>query len=406
MIKSLIKKVVRLCQSTWKPIRSSYVNAVEQAPPSLVRTLKKGLFSLFTLLIIIIVVRWGLVYREAQLRAAEIEAGPKIRVAKVKQSPGNHVLNLIGETRPYAEATLYAKVGGYLKAVKVDKGDKVTEGQILAIIESSETDQAYEAALSDSKNKHNIAVRMTSLRKKDLVSQQEVEQAQADAEGAAARLRAQETFKGYETLRAPFAGTVTARFADPGALVQNATGSQTSALPVVTVSTINRLRVDVFVDQHEAPYVEKNEAIVITQTDQPDLKVTGKVSRISEELDPHTKMLLTEIDLPNENKELVAGSFVQVALAVKSPPYVQAPVESLLMKDYKSFVVVVTPENKINVRPVEVAYNDGKLLWIIRGVKVGETVALNVGETVPEGGKVRPLDEPPAPSPTPSKNPE
>jgi membrane fusion protein, multidrug efflux system len=389
----MIKKVLGIFVGFWKAATGSLNGALEQAPPHVARAVKKGLVSLVVLLAVIIATKWILVNREVRRRAAEMEAGPQVKIAKVTQSPGEHTISLIGETRPYSEATLYAKVSGYLRTIRVDKGDKVKQGRILAVIDSAETDQAYEAALSDNRNKQNISGRMTTLRIKGLVSQQEMEQAQADAQVAAARLHAAETLKSYEVLRAPFTGTVTARFADPGALVQNATTSQTNALPVVTVSTVDRLRVDVFVDQHDAPYVEKDEDVEITQTDRPKFKMSGKVSRISEELDPHTKMLLTEIDLQNDEKQLVAGSFVQVALRVKAPSYVQAPVEGLLMKDDKFFLTVVNSDNQIHFRPVDIANNDGKLLWIASGVNVDELVALNVGDTVPEGGKVRPIVE-------------
>lgn len=388
---SAIKKALGVLVSFWRAASNSLKGAIEQAPAPVARAVKRGLVCLLALLFVIITTKWILVNREVRRRAAEIEAGPQVKTARVIQSPGEHTISLIGETRPYQEATLYAKVSGYLRNVKVDKGDKVKQGQILAVIDSAETDQAYEGALSDNRNKQNISTRMTTLRAKGLVSQQETEQAQSDAQVAAARLHAAETLKSYETLRAPFTGTVTSRFADPGALVQNATTSQTNALPVVTVSTVDRLRVDVFVDQHDAPYVQKDEDVEITQTDRPKFKMLGKVARVSEELDPHTKMLLTEIDLLNDQRQLVAGSFVQVSLRVKAPSFVQAPVEGLLMKDDKFFLTIINSENKINLKPVDVANNDGKLLWIVSGVAVDEMVALNIGDTIPEGGKVRPI---------------
>jgi membrane fusion protein (multidrug efflux system) len=389
----VIKKAFGFPLILWSTSVTSLQTSIAQAPPNVTRFLKRGLIALVLLLTAVATAKWVLVTLEVRRRAAELEAGPQVKIARVVQSPGDHVINLIGETRPYAEATLYAKVSGYLKTVKVDKGDKVKQGQVLAVIESAETDQAYEAAVSDWKNKQNINLRMSALRAKGLVSQQEMEQALADAQVAEAKYRGEATLKGYEVLRAPFNGTVTSRFADPGALVQNAMTSQSSALPVVTVSTVDHLRLDLFVDQHDAPYVEKDEGVEVTQTDRPGFKMIGKVARISEELDPRTKMLLTEVELPNDEKQLVAGSFVQVALRVKSPPFLQAPVESLLMKDDKLFLTVVTPDNKMSYKSVEIANNDGKLLWIVSGVNMNDRVALNVGDTVPEGGKVRPLPE-------------
>ena len=210
-----------------------------------------------------------------------------------------------------------------------------------------------------------------------------------------ARLISERTLKGYETLRAPFAGTITARYADPGALVQNATTSETSALPVVMISEVKRLRIDVFLDQRDAPYVQKDDPVTITMADRPGYKNTGKVARLSGQLDPRTKMLLAEIDLPNDDLALVAGSFVQIALQVKSPPFLEAPVEALALKDNKSFLTAVSPDNKIVYKAVETGGNDGKVLSIISGADEGDMVALNVGNSLPDGAKVRPIQDTP-----------
>jgi membrane fusion protein (multidrug efflux system) len=371
----------------------SVKDSIDAAPPEIKKPAKKLLVGALVLFCLISGFKLVRLKIEESARAKEIAAGPMIRVAQVMNSLGEHETSLLGETRPYQSATLYAKVSGYLKSVKVDKGDVVKQGQILAVIESPETDQDYQAALADAHNKHDIAGRTQTLRAKGLVSQQEAEQAQSDADVAAARLHTQETLKGYETIRAPFPGVVTARYADPGALVQNATNSQSSALPVVTVSQIKQLRVDVFLDQRDAPFVVKDEPVHITIAERPGLVIEGRVDRISGELDSRTKMMLTEIDIPNEDGQLVAGSFVQVGLKIKSPPYVQAPVESLVLKDNKPFLTVVTPDNQLTYKPIDIASNDGKLISIISGVQGGDKVALNVGDAIPEGGKVRPIVE-------------
>jgi RND family efflux transporter MFP subunit len=376
-----------------KSVVDNFNQSMAEASPELKKQVKRFLAGCIILMVVIVSVKFILLKREEHRLAAEVAAGPEVKVADAIASPGTHTIALTGETRPYQEATLYAKVSGYLRAVKVDKGDVVKAGQVLAVIESPETDQEYLAAAADAKNKKAIEGRMETLFAKKLVSQQEMDQTRADADIAAARLHSSATLKGYETLRAPFAGTITARFADPGALVQNATNSQTSALPVATVSTIDRLRVDVFVDQHDAAYVEKDEAIQITDPNRPGFKIDGKVARQSGALDPRTKMLLTEIDVSNAKKELVPGSFVQVALIVKAPPYVEAPVESLVVKGNQAFITVVKPDNTITYKSVELANNDGKMLWIASGLMAGETVALSIGDTIPEGGKIRPLRE-------------
>lgn len=386
-MKTVIAQVKEMKNSVHHSIKSS----VDSAPPELRLLAKRVLLSAFVLLLLITGHKYFKFSQERSARALEMTLGPILRTAKVTQSSGTHATTVIGETRAYQSVTLYAKVSGYLKSLRVDKGDSVKQGEVLAVIESPETDQAYTAALSNSKNKHSIAQRMTSLLNQGLVSNQEAEQAQSDDEVAAAQYRAQDILKGYEIIRAPFAGTVTARFADPGALVQNAANSQSSALPIVTVSQINRLRVDVFLDQRDAPFVRKDDPVLITLSERSDLKIQGRVDRLSDQLDPRTKMMLTEIDIPNTNGQLVAGSFVQVVLQIKSIPYFEVPVESLVLKQNNPFLTIVNANNQLSYRPVEIAGNNGKLLWISSGVQKGESVALNAGDSIPEGGRVRPI---------------
>jgi RND family efflux transporter MFP subunit len=377
----------------------SLTGSVEAAPSSL---RSKALWLVIGLIILFAGISGYKYYAyksEESRLAAERAAGPKVRSAKITQGVGEHQVIIVGETRPFQSATLYAKISGYLKTIPVDKGDVVKAGQILAQIESPETDEAYISAMADEKNKHAIWARTKSLFAKGLVSQQEADQAQADFEVAQAKLRSEATLKGYETLRAPFPGTITARYADPGALVQNATNSESSALPVVLISQVDRLRVDVFLDQRDAPYVSKEDAVVITMPEKPGFKINGQLARLSGELDSRTKMLLAEIDIPNANGTIVAGSFVQVALQIKSPAYLEAPVESLILRGDHAFLTGIKSDNILTYVPIQIASNDGQILRILSGPQLGDLVALNVGETIPEGGKVRPIIETPPPAP-------
>jgi membrane fusion protein, multidrug efflux system len=388
-----ISFVFRHTKALFATISKSLNDAIASANPDLRRRGKTILLTAVILLVAIGGYKFVANFLQRRALEAEAAAGPRVRVAKVQKGLGEHRVTVIGETRPYQSATLYAKVSGYLKTVDVDKGDIVQENQVLAIIESPETDEAYLAALADAKNKRAILARTKILYDKQLVSAQEFDQAQADASVSEAKFRAQHQLKDYEVLRAPFTGTITGRFADPGALVQNASNSESSSLPVVMLSEIKRLRIDVFIDQRDAPYVKKDDPVTITLAERPDYKLEGTVARVTGELDPRTKMLLTEIDIPNDERTLVAGSFVSVSLLVKSPPSLEAPVESLVLKDDKSYITAISDSNTLVYKPVEIGSNNGKMLSIISGVEEGQLLALNIGNTLPEGHKLRPIIE-------------
>ena len=151
----------------------------------------------------------SLVGAEARAREAELAAGPRVRVARVLSPDGSQTLTLLGEARAYASVTLYAKVSGYLRQVLVDKGDVVRANQVLAVIESPELDQQYEAALADARNKRVNAGRFRALAVENASSAQEAERYETDAAVAEANVKALETLKSYELIRAPFAGRVT-----------------------------------------------------------------------------------------------------------------------------------------------------------------------------------------------------
>lgn len=319
-----------------------------------------------------------------------------------KLSPSERTLDLTGEARSYESATLYSKVSGYLKSITVQRGSHVKAGQMIAVIESPETDRDYQGAVADLKNKLTKLERTRGLVEKNLVSQQDLEQAQADADIAQARLNVLKTQMEYQIIRAPFAGTVTARFADPGALVQSAANSQTSALPLVTLSTTGKLRVFIYLDQKDAAFVHAGDSVTLWTSERPGNKIHATITRFNGELDPKTRMMLAEVELNNQAELLVPGSFVQARLKINAVQICEIPSEALVIQKEKTLVAVVSQNNLVNYREVHVADNDGFTAQVVEGLNPGERVALNLGSNVEEGGRVQPVA---APTPAATKKP-
>lgn len=324
----------------------------------------------------------------------EEQKGPTVEIATARKVAGSDSLRLIGEARPFQSAIVYAKVSGYMRSISVDKGDSVHANQAVAFIESPETDKQYQAAVAEAHNKELIANRAATLVKKEMISQQDADQAEADAAVSKANLEQIGTLKSYEQLRAPFSGTVTARYADPGALIQNAATSQTSALPVVEISETSRLRIYVYVDQAHAPFVRRGDAVTILDQAQPTLKVEARVTRTSGEIDPKTRTLLVEVDVDNPHNRILAGSFVQAELKVQTPRYIEIPSDALIVRGTQTVVAVVTAENTVKFTQVVVADQTGETARLLSGLDEGEHVARNLGERVAEGGKVQPVTRP------------
>jgi membrane fusion protein, multidrug efflux system len=317
--------------------------------------------------------------------------GPRVEITTATPGPTVRDIRLFADVRPYAEVTLFGKVSGYIKSLPVDKGDMVKKDQLIAEIASPETDAQFASATADLANKKVLAERNDRLFQIGAVSRETAEQADTNYSVAQATVAQLETLRSYERLIAPLDGRVTARYADPGALVQNATNSQTSALPVVTISDTSHLRVDAYVQQQDAPFVHVGDLVEVQDAANPSRKMTAKVSRTSGELDTKSRTLLVEIDLDNRGNFFVGGSFAYVILHLKVPAAPQVPLNALVLRDNRQYVAVPDDSNVLHFRPVQVESTDGASVRIADGIRPGEKVAVNVPDEVADGSKIQPI---------------
>lgn len=324
---------------------------------------------------------------ERVVRENKLLAGPTVKVTRAILSKGGRTFSLIGEVRPFQSVTLYAKTSGYMEKILVDKGDKVKQGQVIATIIAPEIDQDYVSAQADLENKKKILQRDQSLLEKKFISQQEKDQSETAVRVAQARLKSITEQREYRTLRAPFDGTVTARYADPGALLQNATNASSGALPVVVISQLDKVRIYVYVEQKDATYLKDGYPVVISPFENPSTKIPAQVTRISGELDAKTRMMLTEIDLDNANNIVIPGSFVQVNIESPGLPKLQILREALVIKEGKYFVATVT-DSKIHFLPIRIGENTGEKITVLEGITEADVLAMNIGDSLEEGQKV------------------
>jgi RND family efflux transporter MFP subunit len=172
--------------------------------------------------------------------------------------------------------------------------------------------------------------------------------------------------------------------------VQTAVATQTAALPVVTLSRVDRLRVYVYLDQKNANLVRPGDSALIADPARPEVKVSASVTRMSGELDPKTRTLLTEVEVDNRGGKIIAGSFVEVTLKLRTGANVAVPAEALLMRGEKPHVAVIDGANKARIRPVVIAGTDGTTVKLHSGLSSGEKVILSPGAGIQEGELVRP----------------
>lgn len=324
---------------------------------------------------------------------ADVSRGPRIVVAPVVQGPQFRTLQLLGDARPYLTATIFAKVSGYLKTVHVDKGDQVSTGQIVAEIDSAELDSQYVSAATDLTQKEKIHLRLQELLRSNNTSQQAAEQAETNYRLSQESVRNLAIMRSYQTLKAPFDGTVVARFADPGALVQAATTNQASSLPVMQIVDNSKLRIGVFVEQRDVASVKVGDEVEIVDAANPDRKRKAQVSRTAGTLDPRTRTLFVEIDVDNSDRFLVPGSFVYVNMRLPVKSFLQIPVAAMFQRGGVQQVAVVGEDATLSFRPIKIASTDGAVINVLEGVKLGEKVGLNVSSELTQGAKVRPADK-------------
>jgi membrane fusion protein, multidrug efflux system len=344
---------------------------------------------------------------EAKTRAAQLDAGPTVVMGQSVRGSAARKINLTGELRPWKSTTLYSKVGGYLSKITVDVGDRVREGQLIAVVQAPELESEYKSSVSELENRERIAQRTRDLAAKGFFSQQALDNADTDVRTAHGRVDTLQSQMGYRSLYAPYAGVVTGRYVDPGALITNAANNQTSSQPVVTVSDPSKLRVSVYVEQVDARYVRPGIEAEIIDTANPTQRIKANVSRVAGELDPKTRTLLAEVDFDNRTGTFIPGSFVNVALMVPQTSFVEVPAPALVVRDRKNFVAVLGADNHIKLTPIEIAGTDGASLKIANGLGEGIRVVLSLPNTVPDGAKVNPAAPPaaPAPQPTPAATP-
>ena len=181
-----------------------------------------------------------------------------VQVTKPTRQELTYTITLPANISPLYQTTLYAKVSGYLKWIGPDKGDALKKGQVVAVIDAPEVEEQYQQAAADYKIKRLTHERLANVWKEspDVIAKQDVDVAEAASQGAKNLMQQRGAMRNYTKVRAPYDGIVTARFADPGALIQVATSSATTAIPLFTIMNLNTVRVYANVPQDDSPWIE------------------------------------------------------------------------------------------------------------------------------------------------------
>lgn len=348
----------------------------------------------------------GALPRLAQSRARDAEreqvtAAPTVFTEAVRADTTNAPLQLPATVTGLHEAPVFARANGFVRALRVDIGSVVRTGDTLLVLDMPEVrEQLQQVAAVVEQTEASAALaratlkRWQSLAQQGVVTPQELDERQAQANVAEANLRAaranlaniREVLR-FGALLAPFSGVVTARNVDLGALV--VAGAAATARPLLTVVQTDTLRVMLQVPQSAAPRVRAGLGARVLVRELGDSAFAGKVVRTAGAIDPATRTLLTEVHVPNRSGRLLPGMYAQVSFTVpKTEASLRIPAIALIVRAEGTLVARVE-NNVVRLVPVTLGRDFGTSVEVLAGVQAGEALVVNPAESLADGMAVR-----------------
>jgi membrane fusion protein, multidrug efflux system len=387
--------------------RSRHQPPAIQRPPETPPAPPRKALTIVGVLLLILLIAGGVTllarssHEKALAKETERETVPTVAVVKPLSEKPDEDLVLPGSLQAYEESPIYARTSGYLVKWYKDIGSRVTKGELLAKIDTPEVDQelnqtraARQQTVAQTELAKISADRWENLRKTDSVSAQEADQqvsgykqSQANLEAADANVRRLEQLEGFKNVYAPFSGVLTKRNVDPGALIN--AGAGVAGRELFDLARVDPLRVFTSVPQAYAPFIKVGAKAAVTLQEFPGQKFMGTIARTAESIDPTTRTLLTEVDVPNKDGRLLPGSFGEVHFAIASRVNkVTVPVNTMLFRAEGPRVAVVGPDNKVDLRPINIGRDYGTTLEILGGVSPNDQVVVNPSDSLEQGQQV------------------
>jgi len=362
-------------------------------------------FLLLGVIALVVVGAITLLQRRAQYQAlaneTETRAIPTVAIIHPTAEAGQEDLVLPGTMQAYVESPIYARTNGYLKKWYRDIGSRVQKGELLVDIDTPEIDQQLSQARADlNTSKANAhlseitATRYTELLKTDGVSKQEVDNAIGDFEAkkatvqsAEANVRRLEDLESFKHVYAPFSGVITRRNVDIGTLINAGNGGASQQL--FFLAQTDPIRTYVNVPEMYANSIRAGLGAFLELSQYPGQKFTGNVVRTAEAIDPGTRTLLTEVDIPNRSAQLLPGGYAQVHLEVKvTGAHLQVPVNALLFRSEGLRAVVVDANHRTHLRPLAIGRDFGNTLEVLQGLEPGDWIVLNPADSIEDNQEV------------------
>lgn len=328
------------------------------------------------------------------------EAIPYVAVVSPSPEKTDQDLALPSTLQAFKDSPIYARTNGYLINWTKDIGSKVRSGELLARIDTPEVDQelmqaraARQQVTAQLQLARTSAERWQNLRKSDAVSQQEADtqvsgyqQAQANIAAADANVRRLEQLESFKNVYAPFSGVITKRNVDPGALIN---AGSSAGHEMFDIAQVDPIRVFVSVPQAYASLMRVGTPASVELQEMPGQKFTGKIARTADAIDPGTRTLLTEVDVPNNSGRLLPGAYAQVHFQIDDQVQrYTVPVNAMLFRSEGAQVAVVGNDGKVQLRKITIGRDYGTSLEVIEGIEPSDKVIINPSDSLENGQKV------------------
>jgi RND family efflux transporter MFP subunit len=322
-----------------------------------------------------------------------------VTLARAKSGGAGQTLALPGTLQGYVQAPISARASGYLRRWHKDIGSVVRKGELLAEIDAPEIDQqlsqaiaARQQAAASLQLANSTMERWEALRKKDAVSQQELDERRSNAAQARANLSAAEAnverlrqLEGFKRVVAPFAGMITKRNVDTGDLIDAGGGAGRT---MFVLSQTDPLRVYVNVPQTYAQRIKPGQEVNVTQSELLGQVFKGKVARTSGAIDAATRTMQIEVTLPNREGLLMPGAYVQVSLPLEPSKALTIPTNALMTRGAGMSVALVDAQGRVSLKPIAIGRNYGQSVEVLEGLTTADQVILNPSDSLAEGDQV------------------
>src|SRR5579871_4511772 len=353
--------------------------------------------------------------RRVLAKQTEAMAVPYVSLIHATAVAGESQLVLPATIEAYVQSPIYARTNGYLKAWYKDIGSRVKKGELLAEIDTPEVDQQLVQARADlATAKANAqlaaitATRYQDLIKTDSVSKQEVDNAvgdnaakQAAVQSAEANVRRLAELESFKHVYAPFAGVVTRRNVDIGYLIN--AGSSASGKEMFDLAQTDPLRVYVSVPQTYSASIRRGQKACLQLTESPGQTYCGQVVRTADAIDPTTRTLLTEVDVPNPSGALMPGAYAELHFAAEpAGKRLSLPINVLLFRPQGTMAAVVGSDNRISLHRLTIGRDFGSSVEVLEGLTLQDAVVINPPDSLEEGESVVVKTAAPPASPSPN----